>query len=506
MAHTNPADKTRRLDACLADIRSFVVDAVTNGLSFHDFEHGTLDRLLSAGRAATEDFLDQQGTGDLGPEVTLPDGQQVRRLPQTHTRPLSGVFGSFTLPRTCYGTREGQKIAFVPLDNRLQLPAGKFSYLLQEFNNLLATQDPFEQVADTLKRILRLEQHVDSLERQSQHTAEYVESFRAAQEAPPWPEEGTILVRTADAKGVPMRCAADAPSIRSHEHKRGPKTGRKKQAIVGAVYSVDPLRREPEDIVEMLFSEPAAHKPRPKRPELCFKRVMARLNEYTDNNGASHDGLAEVFEWLDRELDDRNPVGDMVLVNLFDGDERFAKQKKAGWEPGGVDILDLLHVTPRLWKVARLLAPRDKDAAEQQVRGWVLQVLRGKVEEVVADMRQRGAAAKLKGNKKKEMDKACNYLEERKGQMRYDEYLKAGYPIASGVIEGACRHYVKDRMERTGMSWKQPGAQAMLELRSVALNGTWDEFQAFYRQRECEALYPHRCLLDTVAWTLAQAA
>jgi len=506
MTHDFTADKTLSLDACLADLCSFIRAAVAQGLSFHDFELGTLDRLRRAGHAATQEFVAQQGTGDLGPSVTLPGGEQVRRLPQLHTRLLSGVFGTFTLRRSCYGTREGQKIDFVPLDNRLQLPKGKFSYLLQDFNNLLATDNPFEQVADTLKRILRLEQHVDSLERQGQHMAEHVEPFRNAQQAPPLQEEGSILVRTADAKGVPMRCAADAPSIRSHQHKRGPKTGRKKQAIVGAVYSVKPLLRQPEEIVEMLFSEPAKQKPRPKRPELGFKRVMARLNEYKDNKGTEHDGLTEVFEWLERELDDRNPVGDQVLVNLFDGDERFAKAKEQGSEPGGVDILDLLHVTPRLWQAARLLAPRDNAAAEQLVRGWVLQVLRGKVEEVVADMRKQGEAAKLGGNKKKELELACNYLDKRKTQMRYHEYLAAGYPIASGVIEGACRHYVKDRMERTGMSWKQAGAQAMLELRSVALNETWEEFQAFYRQRQTEQLYPHRQLLDSMPWPLAQAA
>jgi hypothetical protein len=87
--------------------------------------------------------------------------------------------------------------------------------------------------------------------------------------------------------------------------------------------------------------------------------------------------------------------------------------------------------------------------------------------------------------------------------MRYDEYLKKGYPIASGVIEGACRHYVKDRMERTGMSWTQDGAQAMLELRAQSLNGDWEEFQEFYRQRQSGQLYPHRELLSTVAWPLA---
>jgi hypothetical protein len=502
MAHDITADKASSLVQSCDELRDYVRNAVQNGVSFHDFETGLLDRVLRLGHTATTQFLQEQGSGDLGPTLDLPDGRNVRRLENLHDRELTGVFGTFTLQRTCYGSREGQKIDFVPLDNRLQLPQGKFSYLLQDFNGLLTTEQPFEQVASVLKRILRLEQHIDSLERQGQHMAGYVEPFRDAQPSPGVLEE-PLLVRSADAKGVPMRTAADAPPIKSHDHKRGPKTGRKKQAIVGAVYTVALLPRLAEDIVEALFCKPDEQKPRQKRPEPCNKRVMARLNEYTDKEGVEHDGMAEVFTWLQEQTDERNSVGDKVIVNLFDGDERLWDSVEAIAEHGDVDILDLLHVTPRLWTVAGLLGKRDSPEVEQQVRSWLLQVLKGKVAEVLKDMRGKGEEAKLKGTKKKELAKACGYLEKRQEQMRYDEYLKEGYPIASGVIEGACRHYVKDRMERTGMSWKQQGAQAMLELRAQALNGDWDEFQDFYRQRQATQLYPHRHILETVAWPIA---
>ncbi len=62
--------------------------------------------------------------------------------------------------------------------------------------------------------------------------------------------------------------------------------------------------------------------------------------------------------------------------------------------------------------------------------------------------------------------------------MRYNEYLAKGYPIATGVIEGACRHLVKDRMERTGMRWTQANAQAMLDVRALYQSSYWDELQA----------------------------
>jgi hypothetical protein len=505
MTHDDDADKVPSLGACLDDLRAFVLEAARRGATFHDFEQGLWQHVLRAGHAATAEFLQRQGTGDLGAAVQLPDGQEARRLAEPHPRPLTGVFGTFTLCRTCYGTREGQKVAFVPLDNRLQLPAGKFSYLLQDFNGLLATEDPFAQVAQALERILGLRQHVDSLERQAQHLAAHVEPYRDAPPPPPAQEEEPILVRSADAKGVPLRCAADAPPIRSHDHKRGPKTGRKKQAIVGAVYSVAPLPRTSQQIVALLFREPdAPEAPRPQRPKPCHKRVMARLNASTDAAGAAHDGLAEVFAWMAGQLRDRNPSAGKVVVNLFDGDERLQQAKQADAVPGRqVDILDLLHVTPKLWAAAALFAPRASPRAQEQVRAWLLRVLRGQVAAVVRELKQKGRAAGLKGSQAKELHKVCGYLHKRRKQMRYHQYLQAGYPIASGVIEGACRHYVKDRMERTGMSWRQPGAQAMLQLRSLALNGDWDDFQDFYRRREGDVLYPHRCLLEEISWPLA---
>jgi hypothetical protein len=507
MAQDTTADKVSSLVHSCDELRAYVLDAAHNGLPFHDFETGLWDRVLRLGHTAVEQFLRLQGTGDLGPTLDLPDGRHLRRLEDLHQGDLTSVFGTFSFARTCYGTRAGQKIDFVPLDNRLQLPQDKPSYLLQEFNALLGTEGPFGHVAKVLQRILQLEQHVHSLERQGQHMAEHVEPYRDAQPMPAVEEE-PILVRSADAKGVPMRTAADAPPIKSHDHKRGPKTGRKKQAIVGAVYTVAVCLRTAEDIVEALFRQPAAAKPeagqaKPKRPAPCNKRVMARLNEYTDKKGIKHDGMAEVYAWMQEQLDERNPVGDKVIVNLFDGDERLWDSLDAAPEKGDMDVLDLLHVTGRLWTVAALFATRDTLECQQQVREWLLLVLKGKVAEALVAMRNKGEQAKLKGTKKKELELACGYLEKRQDQMRYHECLKKGYPIASGVIEGACRHYVKDRMERTGMSWKQPGAQAMLELRAQALNGDWDEFQDFYRLHQAQQLYPHRQLLETVSWPMA---
>ena len=78
--------------------------------------------------------------------------------------------------------------------------------------------------------------------------------------------------------------------------------------------------------------------------------------------------------------------------------------------------------------------------------------------------------------------------------MDYGNYLKMGYPIASGVIEGACRNVVVDRMENSGMRWVINGAKSMLALRCIHLNGDWDHFMNFYIQQEQDTLYPHKSI------------
>ncbi|MCP5091999.1 MAG: hypothetical protein GY949_13855 [Gammaproteobacteria bacterium] len=105
--------------------------------------------------------------------------------------------------------------------------------------------------------------------------------------------------------------------------------------------------------------------------------------------------------------------------------------------------------------------------------------------------------------KREKLARICNYLDGNRHRMRYDEYLKAGYPIASGVIEGACRHLVKDRMERSGMRWTIDGAQAMLDLRSTSINGQWSAFNVHRIEAETKRLHPERQRLKHLAFQLA---
>lgn len=488
------------------EMKTYVMTAAEEGQAAHEVEREIWHRVLQVGHQALGLFFGMQGDGDVGETLALSDGRPARRLAERHDRPYQSVFGRFTLTRAVYGSREGQKLECVPLDTRLQLPESEFSYLLQEWDQALAVENPYTQVDSVLHRMLGFSPSVDSLERMNRQMGATVTPFRERQPLPPAEEEGALIVTSADGKGIPIRRGADVPPIQDHDRKKGPKPHRKKQAIVGTVYTIDPYPRTPEAVVESLFREPDTVLPdAPPRPHPCHKRVRASLNREAD--GEEIRALPEVFAWMAQQVDQRNPRGQKPLLTLMDGQASlWTAADEYLPDPARIDILDLLHVTPRLWEAAHLFYPSDPDGALAFVRERVTRVLHGNVRAVITGFRRMGTMGKLNAENKKKLEIICTYLEKNQARMRYDEYLAAGYPIASGVIEGACRHYVKDRMERAGMRWTIPGAQAMLDLRSTMLNGDWDAFTSYRLEQETQRLYPHADLIGTVEWPLAMAA
>ena len=310
-------------------------------------------------------------------------------------------------------------------------------------------------------------------------------------------------METADGKGVPIRRPADAPRIYDHQHRQGPKPDRKKVATLGSVYTVDRYVRTPEEVVEALFRQPDEEHSEPDRPRPCHKHTYARLFCQTDE-GEIVDGQAAVFSWMTHEVGSRDPGGTKEKVCIMDGQPSLWDIKdlvQDGVET--TDILDLLHVTPRLWRATHVFYAQGSPAAEKFVHQQVLRVLQGKTCSVIRGLRRLATIRKVSKTKRQQIERICRYFENNKERMRYDKYLRNGYPIASGVIEGACRHVVKDRLERAGMNWTVPGAQAMLQLRCLYINGQWEQFIKYRINRETARLYPHRSLVEETHWALA---
>jgi hypothetical protein len=154
-----------------------------------------------------------------------------------------------------------------------------------------------------------------------------------------------------------------------------------------------------------------------------------------------------------------------------------------------VPILDIFHVNERLWTAAHCFHSEKSREAEQFVEHYLRLLLEGKVDRVIRSFRRLLVTRKLKGEPRKRLQATITYYDNNREHMRYDEYLAAGYPIGSGVAEGACRHLVKDRMERTGMRWCLDGARAILHLRALYINDDWHEFIEHRIEQEQHALY-----------------
>jgi len=479
-------------------LSDYILEQAKQGTAIHTVEQGIWDKLLTMGEQALGQFIALQGDGDMGDKIELDSGKTVKRLPNQQTRIYRSIFGLYSLERAVYGTREGQKVEFAPLDNRLQLPATRFSYLLQDWNQQLSVENPFNQVNKVLDRILQFKQPVDSIERMTYQGAETVEEFRKSLPEIKPEEEHEIIVGTADGKGIPIVTKVDEKPIETHKPKKGPKPDKKKMAIVGSVYSSAPNIRTPEEVIKSLFAKKQLTDDKEPRVKPLNKRVRASLTR--TENAQEINATEEIFNWLETENKQRNPDNKKPLVIIMDGQpslwtaaERLPEKR--------IEILDLLHATPRIWDASKLFYTKHEDKLKF-IEDRVLRILQGQVNGVVRGLKQMASKRKLSKKKKEKLRKICNYLKKNQDRMHYDQYLEKGYPIASGVIEGACRHFVKDRMERAGMRWTIKGAQAMLDIRAVYLNEHWDEFTKFRINKINSELYSNRKIVEKFEWKI----
>lgn len=436
----------------------------------------------------------------------------VKRLPQPHARAYQSVFGAYELERYVYGSREGQKLESIPLDVRLQLPESKFSSLLQDWDQSLAVEIPYTEVNKILQRILGLSVSVQSLERTNRSLGQSVESYWDNQVEVEPAQGAQLVVGTADGKGVVMRKSAEEKAVDEPNDQdtykpacmesKPPKShsGKQKMAILGAAYSIEPNPRTPEEVLESLFRTPDGKRPeqtaKPRPKPLC-KHLRASLQR--DEADTLQPAREEICHWLADEYRQRNPCGTHLQILIMDGEETL-------WEMGEelqcdgslIEILDLLHASSYVWKAVQALYPQQ--TIHQQiplVKERIGRILRGQVQGVMRGFRRQATHQQLSDSQRKPVDKACGYLEKNAHRMRYQDYLAAGYPVASGVIEGACRHVVVDRMEGTGMRWVMQGAQSMLGLRCIHIHGHWEAFMKFHIEQQQQALYPVRAANDS---------
>jgi hypothetical protein len=357
----------------------------------------------------------------------------------------------------------------------LSLPERCYSELLREWAAFGTTDESYRESQTGLERILGCHLSLQAMETNLREDATDVTAFYAQ---PPTPDEpvplGPILVVQADGKGVPQ--AQSLAGVPRERLGKGQKRSKKKEAVVTSLYSIAPYHRTPEEVVAALMQDARPPDP-PTRPRPLAKEVHATLA-----------GKTVALTRLQQRAAQRGGVPDQQRVALTDGAEALQEQLRAHF-PAHTLVLDIIHATEYLWAAANALLGESHPERKRWVRTRLEQVVRGASATVSAELEATAQQAALTETQRAVVLKTAGYYRRNQPYMQYDEYLTRGWPIGTGVVEGACGHLVKDRMEQAGMRWTVEGAQAVLDLRAVRLNGDWDAYWQFHCQQQHQRLY-----------------
>jgi hypothetical protein len=261
---------------------------------------------------------------------------------------------------------------------------------------------------------------------------------------------------------------------------KGDKRTKKKESIVTTLYTIEPNRRTPEDVVASIFHKDEKSKGQ-KEPN---DRVRPRHKQVW----ATLAGKDTALQRLAAQVSVREGAHIQQRLALTDGAEAL-QQRILRYFPNFTLILDFIHANEYLWKVGNSLFTEKDPRRLAWVEARTLKILSGQTDQIIAEFRTLAQAPKTRKMQREQLTTTANYFERNLPHMAYDHYLAQGWPIASGVIEGACRHVVKDRCELSGMRWSQTGAEDLLRLRVVAINGDWADYHQFRQRQRHQRLY-----------------
>lgn len=485
---------------------------LSSNLTQH-LEHGEVENIIKKDgteilRSILQGHLDLRALNEQQQETVIGTDGVIRSHHRMNcSRKLMSLFGEVEVHRIGYAAR-GKSSVYL-MDEELNLSQDKYSHGLQELVMHETSQHSFDEAVANIDRntgghvgkrqvealTVEISQDFESFYKQG--SADTDDSNEEIDDA-----EVPLLVMTTDGKGIVMRQedlrAATKKAAENEQHKlktrlsRGEKRNRKRMATVAAVYDVQRYMRSAEEIMGQ--AERTG-----KRPKIENKRVWASvMREAT-----------AVTEELFSEAKNRFANVERECVVLVDGDnnqlKRIEQQMVNSWMSATV-IVDFIHVLEYLWKAAYCFHDEGSEEAEKWVEHRAIELLNGNVSHTAAGMRRSATLQKLSKKQRKNVDVCANYILKRKHQLRYDEYLAKGYPIATGVIEGACRHLIKDRMDITGARWRLKGAEAVLKLRSLRSSGDASKYFQFYKEQSRVRVYGNANASNSDSFGIGKAA
>lgn len=465
-------------------------------MTHSDLENLLRERGNNLLRKLLQAHVDSRGPSPAAGKVRGADGVE-RTRERSHVRGLSTIFGDIRVKRLGYGAEGADSLH--PLDAELNLPREQYSFGLRHIAALEVSKGSFDEAVASVNRHTGAEVGKRQVEELARRAAQDFDTFYLQRAASAEDSTPSVLAISADGKGVVMlrndlreatrKAAEKRPRKLDKRLTKGEKRNRKRMATVAAVYAVAPNVRQPDDVMRVLA--PRNERETRKRPRPQDKRVWASLAKDPE------EVLVEAFAEAER----RDPSHRKSWVALVDGNSTQLEilQKLAARHRVELPIvLDFIHVCEYVWKASLVFYADTDPKRETWVEDRLRRILCGEASLVAGGMRRSATRRKLKKKRRKNVDRCADYLLNHTPYLRYHEYLAAGLPIATGVIEGACRHLVADRMDLTGARWSLAGAEAVLRLRALRSSGDFEQYWRFHEQHEYERNHTSRYSGDNV--------
>ena len=413
-------------------------------------------------------------------EVTGADGVRRSNAETGRDRDLATIFGPVTVQRITY--RKRGHASLHPADGALNLPEEKHSHGLRLLAATESTRGSFADAAAAIGRATGYRLGNRQVEELTQRAAADFDRFYA-QRRRHLSVAGDVLVLSYDGAGVVMRPRGLRPATAKAAGKatgklatrlsKGEKPNRKRIAEVGCVYDCAPRPRVPQDI---LPAPGQPHRPR-AGPVARGKWLVASI---------THDAATVIGQVFDEAVR-RDPEHRRRWVVLVDGNQHQIDRTHAEAQARNAEVtivIDFVHVIQYLWRAAWCFFIEGDPEAERWVHAHGQRILAGRSSDVAAAIRRKATGAGLELTQRAGADTCARYLTNKRSYLDYPTALARGWPIATGVIEGACRHLVKDRMDLTGARWGLSSAEAVLKLRALSSNGDFDEYWTFHLAQE----------------------
>ena len=468
-------------EAKLSQIVDFIKKEANNHEA-HQMEEQLFEQLQKLGVVLMEEYFKTIEDNDVGDCLIDKNGVELVRHGKKSKNYIS-IFGVVKPNRTIYWSK-GQDVV-VPLDKQCNLPKSQYSYLVQDMINSLSVNTPFQESKEYFKKFFNQTIHVRQIEEMSDFANDEYENYYATKEVPDTSSEGEFQVLSFDGKGVPLIKKEAAKII--GKLGKGEKRQKKKEALVGVSYTVDENYRSAEEIAgNLVYPEDKDQNNAIEKNRAQNIRRMASVEQ----------PKTEVIEQILQDSLRRNQTQSRSNIVLIDGMPSLQKQieKQIDNRIDYCIILDIIHVTEYIWIAGNTLFGEKTEEGEKFVFKQLTKILKGEVGRVIGALKQiitKGEkTGKLGKSKLDALKKVVRYLSNHRKIMKYDEYLRNGYPIGTGVVESACKQVVKQRMEGSGMRWSIKGAENILLLRSIKTSGDWNDFNKFNVEKLKIKLYP----------------